>query len=1450
MAESLLSSNLYLTWEDIQVVADPWAPGERTLYHRKDQPGYWMQPMDPFSLYTFKYLEHVKPGAPRLKNTPGPAEPEYEPPQEVVDHPENEAPDPWGQMEEGFGHVGDGEVVDVWPALPKMIDPHDLDEKAEEVGDLSREKIFDHQIEAAGRPKQRFLHKGEEFESRPLASGIQEFRPPPGEVAPAARTTGAIELPELPSAEETVAQMEEDLRPSGFTAEWEDRILNDPDPVLDGLVDLLTDDPEPTNPEDGVELQEVSDWADAEFGDGYEAELNEFISAEFGDEPNFDQLEFGDGMLGDEDELGQDLVAQYEPELQPEFIEMQPYVTVEPPPIEEVQAFVNDDFFADGVDAGGLEMTELRVGLGLEDAAQGLIDAGLDLGTWASSAAEMLPSLGETLGFATGLASGVLIGMAANVLYDGMVPIVEHLVNTDWIKHPYDIHGMSTGEALAWAEQEKLQRDPSYHVTEAITKYFETHATYVWVLDDANAMMPATTTWLGRTWPASYGHDQYIANHTAVFKGSGLWYRGRVMSATGKRAGYRKPNVEFEDDHEIRYSLRLKPGEAKFYWVPGTKATMLEDNPLTAALCARANKDILERLQKVKDMDPSEKIFLPPFPPKIVNPWKENEPWFEGKKRFYVWDEFEGFYDMSIDSQGGRRDAVLKALREQYRYLVRHGYWGTPNMTDKARIENLRDLLYPDPSAIAKTSIPSVDTVWDVPDTEPFLDPVLMNTHKTRFDQWRDTTQKGNVKKDRRDWETKREEDPGDWYVIPEDVDWPISPVGPPPAIAPPPAGRRLLPDDYKSWEGWVRDADEGTWIEVDGKEILFSPLVKKVNRAGVERVVFGHENEIEDWRPFLRFLAELLPGGTTETIPGYKRVPDRTVHLNTNHDVSEVRELCNYAYVRRPVEGKRKTKMSNPLKAHDDDIPKTLEEAFAAGYVIWTQSFRNFRTQGLNYRGLVQYVNKIFEFEGNKDAAADFIEMTVTPKNLKRLKDMSLSEVTHTLVETMDWLTAGDKIPYSLRTRLEYQEDTLKRALHVFKGIGYQNATPDKHKTREFMQHVWRLHLKLGSQEEVIKAFNDYAATLNFDKDDFVNIYETLARGPNAPLRIILGDETLLDWLNHERNRFNLPPITGQNLSKGPLQRHDLPPKYVPRVKAPKQEVIDLSDDSSSEIEGLFTRDLEPSGPFDTAPGGARKREPDPQALPPPVHMPPELEQDDEEKQGEVLQKGMESDSDSEPPPREQPFRSGKTTHVYNEEVLAQIAAGGTHVKPEPDLPVYPDYDPDEQELGHEEDFEILPTVFWVKHKAWENNDWEDYLVFYRDKVVRASTDDRGTYEENGHQIHWQNHPSEEFVDRKVEVVVVEGPQQYEEDAPQFKAIKKITDEGEHLSVVDGLSKEHQMFLGIGMPIDPVGLDPNVEPIMDVVEPEPVGSHMRKSSIGGVLLLALLLATAASLIK
>ena len=483
-----------------------------------------------------------------------------------------------------------------------------------------------------------------------------------------------------------------------------------------------------------------------------EQELDDFLTAEFGDDEAEALEEIADGQMDWQvvdsrpSKMYQDVdivKLEYGIELQ----------EIQEPTIGEIQDFVDTEFDLGDTAAGDIELQEMRVGLeSLDEAAEGLVESGLDLSTWASSAIDVLPSLGETLSFAAGLASGALLGLAGESLVENMIPIVKHMTDTGWIKHPYDIHGMGTAEALEWAEQEKLYRDPSYHVTEAITKFYETTAKYMWVLDNGKASPPASyIDYFGKRQEAGYGHDIMIRRNSAFFKGTGLWIRGRVMSTTGKLAGYRKPFVEFEDDHDLRYSLRLKPGENKFYWVKGD-ATLLMDTPLTTSLCLRANEALMEK------KDPSRVNSYPRFPPKLVNPFSESDKWFLDNTRDYVWDEYNGYYDMAVPNltqrgEGGAQDPNTVQLRRVYLGLLHGGYWGTPSTNSKQRVGNLHNILDP---------------------TAPINAP-----KKTRFDKWRDKTTKKNAKEEYKKKQDKLQADRDAWKKhLAELYEDPDSPFG------------------------------------------------------------------------------------------------------------------------------------------------------------------------------------------------------------------------------------------------------------------------------------------------------------------------------------------------------------------------------------------------------------------------------------------------------------------------------------------------------------------------------------------------------------------------------------------------------------------------------------------------------------------------------------------------
>ena len=607
-------------------------------------------------------------------------------------------------------------------------------EDLQEILDILDQSVWEEEMKAAEMEPSAFVRQGDDWLQRtavdmdaPLEYTPPEWNPLEAQMGPGESGRGGVTFEQWKNTKRFAGteQIDPGIDPGldinlggmgdteahlGLT-EHEERLARTRDSIREFRENLarLREESEDSEFDSDYEFddeeEELDDFLENEFGEGEDV-FEEILEGEFDSVRKLPSKEFPDLDIVKVDNLG---------------VEMQEYLVLDEPPISEVQDFVN------GMGPGDIELQDLqpsRVALeGLGEAAQDLVESGLDL---SAAGLDLLPTLGETLEFTAGIATGLLLGVAAQSLIESMGTIVSALSDTSWIKHPYDIHGMTPTEAKAWMAEMAYQKNPTYKVTRAITTYFNVNATYIWVFDDAKAMLPETVVdYFGKTRPIEYGHDTFISTHSAVFKGTNKWYRGRVMSATGTQAGYKKPNVEFEDDHELRYSLRLKSGEAKFFWIPGD-ATILEDNPLTKALCVRANKQIRETAETATSRR------FPLLPPKLVNPFAEDDRWFAANNNDYAWDEYLGYQDMVVPEE--YTDSNLTQLRKVYLGLLHGGYWGTPETTTEQRVANLHNIL--DPQA-------------------PINAP-----KKTRFDKWRDSTDgKRNPKRDLQDKLGRIEED-------------------------------------------------------------------------------------------------------------------------------------------------------------------------------------------------------------------------------------------------------------------------------------------------------------------------------------------------------------------------------------------------------------------------------------------------------------------------------------------------------------------------------------------------------------------------------------------------------------------------------------------------------------------------------------------------------------------
>ena len=90
----------------------------------------------------------------------------------------------------------------------------------------------------------------------------------------------------------------------------------------------------------------------------------------------------------------------------------------------------------------------------------------------------------------------------------------------------------------------------------------------------------------------------------------------------------------------------------------------------------------------------------PPLPPKLVNPFDYEDPWFKENYMGYFFDGMKGHFqmrenDINVGGRNWQNDPLWEASSNMYESMLDAGYWGKSTTTYGERIDNLRRIIAP-----------------------------------------------------------------------------------------------------------------------------------------------------------------------------------------------------------------------------------------------------------------------------------------------------------------------------------------------------------------------------------------------------------------------------------------------------------------------------------------------------------------------------------------------------------------------------------------------------------------------------------------------------------------------------------------------------------------------------------------------------------------------------------
>ena len=255
---------------------------------------------------------------------------------------------------------------------------------------------------------------------------------------------------------------------------------------------------------------------------------------------------------------------------------------------------------------------------------------------------DLIPTLAELGEAAMGVVGGVLGGFALEGLIKGFTPIIQHLVDTGWIRHP---GGISKEAAESVQNALQFQLGEYWELRQNLASYFREHPTYLWVFDDGQQSSPPATVQYAMQDPAVKNRTHIImgtksSGHDAL-PGTNLWARGRVVTLQGTSVGFA------DSDWNLLIQVQLGNGDINIkqlswgswgYWVDASVARILNDNDQAKQLCLRSNLSSLY----FRGLDGYPWADTPPDPTpnqvfwqqNTVNPWvpEKNDPWNKAVK--------------------------------------------------------------------------------------------------------------------------------------------------------------------------------------------------------------------------------------------------------------------------------------------------------------------------------------------------------------------------------------------------------------------------------------------------------------------------------------------------------------------------------------------------------------------------------------------------------------------------------------------------------------------------------------------------------------------------------------------------------------------------------------------------------------------------------------------------